>query len=115
MGERLIVPKRILTADPFIHQARLIESEWTEMETRIIKLNENWILGMLMDGREEDRVDPADLADPAGLAEDRIEMKVTTTKTKAGIAHAGQADIGIPTIEAQKKTEKREESLGRYQ
>jgi hypothetical protein len=85
------------------------------MEKRIIKLNENRILGTIGHDREEDRVDPVDLVDPAGLAEDRIEMKVTTTKTKAGIAHAGQADIGFPTIESQKKTEKCEESFGRYQ
>jgi hypothetical protein len=85
------------------------------MEKRIIKLNENRILGMIGHDREEDRVDPVDPVDLAGLAEDRIETEVTTMKTKAGIAQAGQADIGIPTIESQKKTEKCEESLGRYQ
>ena len=110
--KRLIVQERIIATDPFIHQARLIESEWTEMEKRIIKLNENRILGMIGHDREEDRVDLADLE---GLVEDRIKMKVATMKVKAGTAQAGQVDIGIPTIEPQKKTEKCEESLGHYQ
>ena len=110
--KRLVVQERIIATDPFIHQARLIESEWPEMEKRIIKLDGKRILGTIGHDREEDRVDPVDLA---GLAEDRIETEVTTMKTKAGIAQAGQADIGIPTIESQKKTEKCEESLGRYQ
>ena len=113
--KRLIVQERIIATDPFIYQVRLIELEWPEMEKRIIKLNVNRILGTIGHDREEDRADPVDPADLEGLVEDRIEMKVATMKTKAGTAQAGQVDIGIPTIEPQKKTEKCEESLGHYQ
>ena len=113
--KRLIVQERLIATDPFIHPVRLIDLKWLEMEKRITSLNVNRILCInvtIGHDREEDRADPVDLE---GLVEDQIEMKMAPMKVKAGTTQAGQVDIGIPTIEPQKKTEKCEESSGHCQ